>query len=281
MEKYCYLNGKIVELKDAKISVTDLGILRGYGVFDYLRTYNGQPFLLDEHLDRLENSAQKASLTIPLNRPGIKKIITALIKKNSAKNAGIRIVVTGGESEDGLNPQFKPTLFVLMQKIVTPPKAIYEKGVKLIKYDYQRELAEAKTTNYLTKLKLRGLKEREGAFEVLYVDDNEILEGATCNFFIFKDDTLITPSKNILLGTRRGVVLKLAKNYFKIEERPLMVAELAESTEAFLTSITRDIVPVVKVDKQRVGNGTVGKNTKFLMKSFKQFVEEKSAGNSL
>ena len=282
MEKYCYLNGRIVELKDAKISITDLGVLRGYGVFDFLRTYDGTPFLVDKHLDRLENSAKEASLKIPISRLELKKIIYQLIKKNKAKSVGIRIVVTGGESEDGLscNPE-KSTLFVLMQKISSPEKSVYEKGVKLITYNYQRELAAAKTTNYLTKLKLQGLKKKKNAFEILYVTDDQILEGATCNFFVFKGDTLVTPKDNILLGTRRGVVIKLAKKFFKVEERPLKLCELSESLEAFLTSISKDIVPVTQINEQKIGDGKVGKNTKLLMKVFKEFVEQEKRQQSL
>ncbi len=275
MEKYCYLNGKIIETKNAKISINDIGILRGFGCFDFLRTYNGVPFLFNDHLRRFFNSANLMNLKPPISADEIKKIVGKLIIKNKAKNVGIRILLTGGYSFDGFSwNKNKPTFAILMQKLHLPDKKLYRDGIKLITYDYQRELPLAKTNNYATKLKLDSFRQEKKAFEILYLNNGNILEGASCNFFIFKNDVLITPKDDILLGTRRRLIINLAKKFFKVEERTLKLGEINEASEAFVSSTTRDILPVVKIDNINIGNGKVGNNTKKLIELYKNYVKE-------
>lgn len=277
MEKYCYLNGKIVQFDKAKISIADIGLLRGFGVFDYLRTYDGKPFLLEDHLRRFKNSAKKMGLSLPIKDSELKVIIKKLIDKNKEPNVGIRLVLTGGKSSDGLGWDKKtPTFFVLLKKIETPSMKMYENGVKLMTVNFQREFPEAKTNNYITRIKYEPLLTKERAHEMLFIKDNRVLEGATCNVFIFKGDTLITPQKNILLGTRRNLVLKLAREMFKIEERELKTSELIEADEVFITSTTRDIMPVSKIDEQKIGNGKPGLRTKKLTLILKNYINQAS-----
>jgi len=274
--KYCYLNGKIIELKDAKVSVTDIGVLRGFGVFDFLKVKDGKMLLIDRHLERLNNSIEKTNLKLPVSRGEIIKIIDKLLEKNKVADAGVRIVLTGGESVDGMtyNPS-KPTIFILLQELHQYPDKIYQNGVKLITFEHQRELPEAKTNNYITKMKLQGEKEKAGAFEILYVYKGHVLEGATSNFFIFKNDTLITAKKDdILLGTRRGLVLELAREKFEIEERKINIEELRQANEAFIVSTTPNIVPVVQIDGQKIGDGKVGANTKYLMERLGNYLSK-------
>jgi len=277
MKKYCFLNGKITPLSKAKVNVSDIGLLRGYGVFDYLRSYNGRPFLFKEHFDRFKKSADQLKIKIPISEKKIEKVVNKLLIKNRIKNAGIRIVLTGGSSADSINYDFNsPTFFILIDDLHSYPSFIYNKGVKLITFEYQREKPNAKSNNYITMVSLKELKEKKKAFEVLYTFNNHILEGSTCNFFIFKRGTLVTSKDNILHGTRRNLVLGLAKGKFKTEERPIKLNEIKEASEAFVTSTSRDIVPVVKVDNVIIGNGKVGKNTKYMMNLFQEFVEKKS-----
>lgn len=275
LEKYCYLNGKILNTKDACVSVADIGLLRGFGVFDFLRTYNGKPFLFDRHIKRFEKSAKLAGLRIPISRQEIENIIIKLLKQNRVSEAGVRIVLTGGESPDGLDWNEKTTtFFILVQEIHNHSKEMYEKGVKLISYNFAREKPEAKSNNYLTKLQLNSELTKKRAHEILYFKNDIVLEGATCNFFIFRGNTLITPKDDILIGTRRWLTLKLAKGLFKIEERPIKISELDKATEAFITSTTRDILPVTKIDQKKIGDGKVGKNTKILMNLYAKYIEK-------
>ncbi len=263
---YCYFNGKIIPEKDAKISVNDIGLLRGFGIFDYMRTYNGKLVLADRHFRRFRNSAKEVGLKIPVSDKEIRKIIEKLIKKNKVRNAGIRIVLTGGESSDGLTFSLKtPTFFILTQELKAFNPEFLTRGVKLITHENLREKNRAKTINYVTKLSLKKAMESKKAYEILYIHEGNILECSTCNFYIFKGDVLITAKDNILLGTRRGMILQLAKKRFKIEERPVSISELKEAAEAFISSTTRGIIPVTVVDDIKIGDGKVGKNTKDLI----------------
>jgi len=274
MLKYCYLNGKFIAENKAHINLYDVGLLRCYGVFDFMRSYRGRVLLINEHLKRLTKSAKLAGIKIPLTKTKIKLVIKKLLQLNKLKEAYIRIVITGGQSQDGITYDYNlPTFFILTKAILPQIDLIYERGVKLMTVDHQRPLAEAKTTNYLIRLSKQKEKQRQQAYEILYLNNGLVLECSTSNFYIFRGQTLITAKNNILKGTRRGVVLKLAKARFKVEERPLRVSELNRASEAFITSTVRNIVPVVKIDKIKIGNGRVGENTKYLMEKLNKYLK--------
>jgi len=272
MTKYCYLNGKILPLEKAGISLRDIGILRGYGIFDFSRTYNGKPFAFKEHFMRMKHSANVLNLKVPIFEKETEEIIKKLISKNKLKEANIRMVLTGGESLDGIS-YHSTTFYILVGDVKKFPESIYKKGAKLITYEYLRDEASAKTLNYITAIKLQPFKKRQKAFEILYTYKGYILEATTSNFFIFKKDNLITPKENILYGITRNYVIKLAKDIFKIEERAVSLKELDSATEAFITSTNKEIVPVVKIDNKIIGNGKVGKNTKKLIEIFHLFTQ--------
>src|SRR3989339_15678 len=273
MKKYCFINEKITEEDKAAVSIKDLGVLRGYGVFDFLRTYNGKPFLLKEHLVRLKNSAKAVGLRVPAPDPEVSRKINVLLKKNNHREAAIKIIVTGGRSEDGLTYENDPTMIIINKEIPPRSAGIYEKGIKLITFEYQRNNPGAKTIDYITMLKLQDRKRKEKAFEILYESNGNILEGATSNFFLFMGDRLITPKNNVLIGITRNFIIKAAGKRFEVEERDVKTDEINRATEAFITSTTREILPVVKIDDVVVGNGRVGDNTKALMEIFKNYAE--------
>jgi branched-chain amino acid aminotransferase len=135
-----------------------------------------------------------------------------------------------------------------------------------------RELPEYKTTNYIRAVNLQNWRKEEGAIEILYTYDNEILECATSNIFIVKDKILITPNENILKGVTRKVVLELAEGKYKTEERPIYEEELKNADEIFITSSFKDIVPIVKIDDFKIANGQVGPITKELIKEFAKVI---------
>lgn len=273
MEKYCYLNGKIIETKKAKVSITDIGLLRGFGVFDALKTYDGRPFLFAHHYKRIVNSAKMIGLHFPISQEQTEKIIRELVKKNKASDISVRIVLTGGESTDGTNYNAaKPTVYILMHKAEIFHPDLYRKGAKLITVEYGREVPKSKTNNYITKLKNDSLKHAKKAHELLYINNGNVLEGATCNIFIFKGNTLITPKDNILIGTRRELVLKIAHNQFKIEERDIKLKELLSADEVFITSCNRGIMPVTQIDNKKIGTGKVGINAQKLMAMYAEYV---------
>lgn len=275
MKSFCYLNGKIIPTDQAKISVGDIGILRGYGVFDILRTYNGRPFQLTEHYKRWTNSAKILNLKVPLTKIQLETIINKLMKLNKMRESRVRIVLTGGQAIDGMGHNPKNfTIFILTEKLIPLPASLYKNGATLITLEHQRNLPEAKIINYQTGIKYNALKEKNKAIEILYVSQGEILEGMGSNFFLFRRNTLITPKENILKGTTRNLILRLAKKKFKVEVKNVKVSELNSATECFLTSITKGVLPIVKIDKKKIGDGHVGKNTKILMELFSDFTKK-------
>ena len=273
MKQYCYLDGKIKPLDEAKISVSDIGLLRGYGVYDGLAVMGGKVFRLADHWRRFTRGAEALNIKIPITEVALEKKIINLTEKSGLKDrANIRLILTGGETLEGIEYDFnKPTFFITAGQWKSLPNEYYEKGIKLMTYDYQREMPEIKTINYITAVRLQTLKKKEEATEILYVHKGMVLEGATSNIILVKDNTLITPVANVLEGVTRKVVEELISGDYKVEKRDIKEAELKSADEAFITSSFRDIVPVTKIDNFTVGNGQVGTITKEVMNRFAKY----------
>ncbi|MDO8529413.1 MAG: aminotransferase class IV [bacterium] len=272
MKKYCYLNGKVMPLEKAKIDPYDLGVLRGYCVFDVMCTENGKPFLLDDHWKRLQNSAKELNLTIPVKKEDYEKILKDLLTRNGFKKSTIRTVLTGGISSDAFSPEKKETFFILIEKFHEYEKELYEKGIKLITVEHSRFLPRAKIASYIMALKNYDNRVKNGAFEILYVEDGNVLEASTSNIFLVKNGKLITPKEKILFGITRNLVIKLAKSAkIKVEEREIKTSELTNADEIFIAATNKEIMPVVKVDNQKIKNEKVGEMTKELMEKFEEF----------
>jgi branched-chain amino acid aminotransferase len=270
-----YVNGRWVHPHEATLSLNDVGVLRGYSAFEALRTYNRRPFHLDEHLDRLYRSAKLIELAVPYTRSEITAIVQELIERNKYRHAAIRILVTGGESEDGLMPSGKPGLAALITPLGERDMEHFAHGVRLITTRLQRVTPEAKTANYVAAI--RALKEarRREASDALFVSEHgHVLEATRSNFFVFRGDTLVTPRAGILLGITRNVVLDLAAGRFLIEERPILLDELPHVDEAFITSSSREITPVVQIDDLSIGDGRPGPRTYELEQRFIAMVEQ-------
>jgi len=273
-EAWWYVGDRWVYPHEATISINDVAVLRGYSAFEALRTYNRRPFHLDEHLMRLYHSAELIELEIPWPREHITAIIYNVIERNTYKHASIRILVTGGESEDSILPTGRPTLAVLISQLQERDMQRFSQGYKLITTVFQRTAPEAKTTNYLVAI--RALKEaaRRNAADALYVNEQDhVLEATRSNFFIFRGDTLVTPGTGILPGITRNVVLQLARGRFPVEERPILLSELALADEAFITSSSREIMPVVQINDVTIGKGVSGARTYELEQRFIDLVE--------
>jgi branched-chain amino acid aminotransferase len=259
---------------EATISINDIAVLRGYSVFESLRTYDRRPFHLDEHLARLYRSAELIEMEIPWSREQIVDVVREIIARNTYRHAAIRLLVTGGVSEDGMLPSGKPTLVVMITPLGERDSERFAKGCKLITTKLQRISPEAKTANYIAAV--RALKEavRRGAADALFVNERgHVLEATRSNFFIFQGDTLVTPRRGILIGITRNVVLELARSRFAIEERPILLEELALADEAFITSSSKEITPVVQIDDLVIGDGKPGARTYELEQRFIEMVE--------
>ena len=277
MNYWCYANGKILRKNEIKVGITDLVMLRGYGAFDYLRTYYGHPFRINDYLNRFESSVRGMNLKLPFPRKKIISTINSLLTKNKAsvkKDFGVRLLITGGYSLDSYLPAVKPNLFILIEDLPEYPKWWSEKGIKLMTHDHHRELARVKTTNYLTAIRLADERRKQKAQDTLYVSDGKILETTRNNFFLFHGDTLVTSQEDILRGITRKVIANITLKKFKLEIRDVLKEELTWCTESFITGTTRGITPVVQADEIKIGNGKPGRNTKELMKLFEETVNK-------
>jgi len=268
-----YINGDYVSQYQAKISVFDLGLTRGYGVFDFFRTYQGIPFYFEDHFNRLKKSAKMLNLDFSITPENLNSIIFFLMKKNKQKEAAIKVILTGGEALHSFNLDARPTLIVTTLPLAMYPKEYFTDGVKIISKEHPPFLAECKTLNYIPALVAMQEAKSLGALEVLFTHKNQILECGTSNFFAFKNDTLITPSRDIIFGITRKAILKIAKGHFDIEERNVSKDEINTFDEVFISASNKEIWPVRQIDETLVKNGKVGPNTKKIMNLFKTYTE--------
>ncbi|MGD8251349.1 MAG: aminotransferase class IV [Desulfobacterales bacterium] len=266
------IDGKTVAESEAVISIRDLAVLRGYGVFDFLRTYGKRPFHLEDHVKRLERSARLIGMTLKWSRRDIIHIVEDALSKSSHGECNIRILVTGGGSDDSITPMDAPRLIVMITPLHELPREWYAHGVKVITSHIDRFVPGAKSTNYIPGiLALKDARE-QGAVESLYVDGmGRVLEGTTSNFFGFVGETLVTPDTGILPGITRQVVINLVRGDIPLEVRDLHANELMLMDEAFITASNKEIVPVVRINAIRLGDGAPGARTLDIMKRFADY----------
>lgn len=245
MNEFCYLNGEILPIEKAYLHVSDLALLRGYGVFDFFRAIDGKPIYLEDHLTRFENSAQMLHLPTP-PRELLRQNILQLIELNPQPLLGVKLVMTGGYSPDGYEIA-TPNLFMLAKPFSFRP---FTQGVTLMSVDYQREIPTAKTINYLVPISTLQQQRSMGADDVLYHHKGYILESSRSNVFIIKNEKIITPKENILQGITRKHILEVARTAFEVEERFVSLQEFWEADEVFISASTRRINFVQKVDNQ-------------------------------
>lgn len=277
MSTIYYLNGEFVSADEATLPLNDLAIVRGYGVFDYLRTYNGgKPFHLDEHIQRLARSAEQIKLQLPNSLSEIYEIVHETIEKNSFEEAGIRLVVTGGTSPSFFTPTGDSTLAVMLSPAPTYPEENYTEGTKIITVKTAREYPTVKSLNYIGAIVAMKEADAAGAIEAVYLDANDNLTEATrCNFVGVKGNTLITAAENVLDGITRNVVITLAAEQpnLEIEMRSLPYAEIEQLDEAFITSSTKEVMPVTIIDDLTVGTGRPGPVTNQLHDLFRTYAD--------
>jgi branched-chain amino acid aminotransferase len=269
-----FINNGFIEKKNAFIHVNDIGLLRGFAVFDYLKTYFGKPFHLAEHIERLFQSAELIGLKIKRTKDEISNITDELITKNNFAEASIRIVVTGGV---GINSraQGEPTLIISCDPRNEIDKTLYTTGVKIKSVQDTRDIPHAKTINYTHAIKYLNEFTPLGFFEILYVSNGLALECTSSNIFMLKRNRLITPKGDLLSGVTRNLIINICSTEFRIEERDVTFAEVLTADEVFITSTDKEVLPVVTIDNKNIGNGKVGTNTQFIMKKFKSYVDSK------
>ena len=276
-----YLNGKFVEQRQAVVSVFDHGLLYGDGVFEGIRAYNGLIFKLREHVDRLFESAHTIMLKMPMSKPALVDVVKQSVRVNKLRDAYIRLVVTRGVGDLGLDPRKckAPTVFVIADKIELYPKKLYDQGLQLITVATQRNVPEAlnpqiKSLNYLNNI-LGKIEAINAGYEeaIMLSPSGYVTECTGENIFIVKGRKLLTPPPyvGVLRGITRQTVMDLGmKLRLDVREDLLPRHDLFNADEVFLTGTAAEIVPVVKIDGRTIGGGAPGPVTKSLRQAFQQ-----------
>lgn len=276
-----YLNGKLVEKKEALISVFDHGLLYGDGVFEGIRSYDGLVFKLNEHIDRLYRSAEAIELKIPMTKDALVKAVVDTLRANRMNGAYIRLVVTRGPGDLGLDPRKckESTIFIITDKITLYPQKYYREGLEIITAKTKRNLITAlnpkiKSLNYLNNILAKIDAIKAGTEEALMLTyDDYVAECTGDNIFIVSRGKLVTPPTDVgaLEGITRDTVIELAKkDKIPFEEKMLKMTDVYSADEAFLTGTAAEIIPVTKIDKRQIGNGKPGSITMRLMEEFKK-----------
>ncbi len=275
------MNGKFVPRSKAAVSVFDHGLLYGDGVFEGIRSYGGRVFKLQEHLDRLYESAKTIRLKVPLEMDELREVILDSLRVNGLGDAYIRVVVTRGEGDLGLDPRkcLHPGIIVIADTIELYPDALYRNGLELVTVPTRRNVPEAlnpriKSLNYLNNIMAKMEGTDRGAAEALMLSvEGYVAECTGDNIFIVRNKKLQTPPTYIgtLEGITRDAVLELARGMkMNVSECVLTRHDLYNADECFLTGTAAEIIPVVKIDGRMIGSGKPGKETGRLLKAFRQ-----------
>ncbi len=278
-ENYIFINGKFFPKAEASISVFDHGLLYGDGVFEGMRSYNGLLFRIEEHLDRLWESAQAILLKIPYSKKDLQDVCIATLQKNKLKDAYIRLVVTRGTGDLGLDPRKckVPTIFAIADKIELYDPALYSQGIEIITAATTRNHPEAinpciKSLNYLNNILAKIEATNAGYCDALMLNkDGYVAECSGANVFIVKEGNLFTPPTYVgaLKGITRGAIIDVAKKIkIPFQEKILTRHDLFNAEECFLTGTAAEIIPVVKLDGRVIGNGKPGETTHSLRRAF-------------
>ncbi len=288
-ELFIYIDGKYYPKSEAKISVYDHGFLYGDGVFEGIRSYAGIVFKLNEHIDRLYRSANAIMLKIPLSKDEMIKAVLETLSKNNLKDAYIRLVVTRGEGDLGLDPRRcpKPSVIIVTDLLHLYDAEKREKGMSMIISWVRRDPVDAttheiKSLNYLNSILSKIEANNAGADEALILDRRGFICEATGeNLFIIKDGKIITPplSSGALPGVTAEVIKRLAmKIGYTVIEREITPTELYWADEAFLSGTGAEIMPIREVNKRTIGKGKLGPITRRLIEEFNKIVKDPSEG---
>lgn len=279
-----FMNGALVPEAEAVVSVFDHGYLYGDGVFEGIRAYNGRIFRLAEHVRRLYESAHHIMLPIPYDRAGMEEAIIGTVRANALQDAYIRVVVSRGAGDLGLDPRKcrQSQVVIIADSITLYPAELYRRGLQVITVPTRRNIADAldpkiKSLNYLNNILVKIEANRAGVMEALMLNQNGyITEGSGDNIFIYRKGALrTTPSYlGILEGVTREAVMELAvAEAIPVLEEPFTRHDLYVCDECFLTGTAAEVVPVVEVDGRVIGNGVPGPVTLRLMEQFRHLVQ--------
>ena len=276
-----YLDGQLVDEADAKVSVFDHGLLYGDGVFEGIRFYNGRVFKLEEHMDRLYDSAKVILLDIPMSKADLTQALLDTVRANGERDGYIRLVITRGVGDLGINPKLcaKPSIIIISAKIKMYSEEMYRDGLEIITCATRRTSQAAvppavKSLNYLNNIMAKIEAHQAGVPEALMLNEaGYIAECTADNFFMIKGGTLFTPpvSAGALRGITRGTIMELAEEMgIPIKETELTRYDVFVADECFLTGTGAEMVGVVMVDSRVISDGKPGPITQALLEKFRQ-----------
>ena len=279
-----YVNGEFFPKEEAKISVFDHGFLYGDGVFEGIRAYGGRVFKLKEHIDRLYDGARGIMLDIPLTKEEMTEVVLETLRRNQLKDAYIRLVVSRGKGDLGLDPRKcqKPTIICIADKIVLYPEELYTEGMEIITAATRRNRpegvnAQMKSLNYLNNIMAKIEANLAGVPEALMLNTEDYVAECTGdNIFIVKNGVLITPPPfvGILVGITRNTIIELAKQMgIKVEEKVFTRYEVFTADECFLSGTAAEAITVVKEDGRPIADGKPGPVTKKIIEAFKELIK--------
>jgi branched-chain amino acid aminotransferase len=280
-----YVDGEFFDQADAKVSVFDHGLLYGDGVFEGIRFYNGRVFRMEQHMERLWESARSICLEIPMSRPEMEEALLETVRQNNLRDGYIRLIVTRGVGNLGLNPVHckRPTVIIIASTIALYPDEVYQRGLTVVTVPTRRMGPAAlnpaiKSLNYLNNVLARIEANLSNADEALMLNDaGNIAECTADNVFVVKRGQIMTPpiTAGALRGITRSVVFDIAAELgIKISEPELTRHDLYIADEAFLTGTAAEVIPMIKVDGRTIGNGKPGEITNRTIARFRELTRE-------
>ncbi|MFD2703122.1 branched-chain-amino-acid transaminase [Paenibacillus shunpengii] len=284
-EQWIYLDGQYVTKENAKVSVFDHGFLYGDGIFEGIRIYNGNIFKCKEHLDRLYDSAKSIMLDIPLSYDEMREAMAETIRRNEMRNGYIRLVVSRGYGNLGIDPLRceKASVVIIVEELSIYPEEAYLKGLRTISVSQRRNIPDAlnpkiKSLNYLNNVLVKIQSNHAGAGEAIMLNSQGyVTEGSSDNIFIVKNGVLITPPCYLgaLEGITRNAIIELAdKIGLPFKEQPFTLHDVYVADEVFFTGTAAEVIAAYEVDGRTIGDGVAGPITLKLLEEFRQIVDK-------
>jgi len=279
-----YLNGQYMPVENATVSVLDRGFLFGDGVYEVIPVFGNKLLRLDSHLIRLQNSLNRISLSNPKNDEEWADVFSALLEKNPGEDRAVYLQVTRGayaKRDLAINTQYPATVFAMVLHVTPPAIEVVSKGISVITVDdFRWNACDIKSTSLLGSVMLRQQASAAKVEDAILIKNGVVTEGTASNVFLVKHGVLITPPTGLLLlpGITRDLVIEIAKNNaIVVEEREIQEAELYDADEIWMTSSTREIAPVIRLNDETVGTGAacaMWKRVMDLYQEYKQVLRE-------
>ncbi|MGD2053770.1 MAG: D-amino acid aminotransferase [Gammaproteobacteria bacterium] len=280
-EPVVYLNGEYLPQSQARISVLDRGFLFGDGVYEVIPVFGGKPLRLDEHLDRLKRSMNRVSLDNPMTNEQWHEVFQSLLAKNPGSDRAIYLQVTRGAApirDLSIVADINPTVFIMVNDIKPVDYTRLELGIEAITVeDFRWKACDIKSVSLIANVMIRMQANQSNAVDAIMVRDGLLTEGTASNIFVVHDGVIATPPKSecLLPGITRDLVIELASaNGMQVEERDINEDELESADEIWLTSSTREIAPVAKINGQIVGEGRAGEYWKRIIAIYQRYKQE-------